>query len=490
MIGRQNRSQGELFFIAGTLGDLVPDGHVLKGVDGVLDLSWLREEVRDCYDERLGRPSIDPESAVRLMLAGFFEGIVEDRKLMRAAEVNIAMRWFAGYKLTERLPDHSSLTRIRKRWGAERFRRIMERTVDQCVAAGLVDGETVHTDATLIRANVSWQAVREEHIERVLAENEASDEVPGADPPPDEPPRRGRPPGKTVKAKKKKLCTTDPDATLAKSRTHAIAEPSYKQHSVVDDKAGVVLDVVVTTGEAAESEQLQGQLKRVEQKTGKKVKTATADSGYGTASNYAALEARGIEAVIPPPRKGHHRGVLHTERFKYDAKHDLVRCPRSRILRRKNRVKNGWLYRPRAKDCKTCPLRSQCTRAKSGVRTILIVDDYPALARARRRWPNRNAATRHAYTRHRWRVEGIHGEAKTQHGLRRAVRRGLWNVAIQAYLTAAVLNLKRLAALLCHILAAWCTRRGRQTLQGVIRQHPQQIGRIGFSIPISARRAA
>lgn len=148
MIGKQNRSQGELFFIAGSLGDLVPGEHVLKRVDAVLDLRWLREDVRDCYDERLGRPSIDPESAVRLMLAGFFEGIVEDRKLMRAAEVNIAMRWFAGYKLTERLPDHSSLTRIRNRWGPERFRRIMERTVDQCVAADLVDGETVHTDAT------------------------------------------------------------------------------------------------------------------------------------------------------------------------------------------------------------------------------------------------------------------------------------------------------------------------------------------------------
>ena len=489
MIGKQNRSQGELFFITGSLGDLVPDEHVLKRVDAVLDLCWLREDVRDCYDERVGRPSIDPESAVRLMLAGFFEGIVEDRKLMRAAEVNIAIRWFAGYKLTERLPDHSSLTRIRKRWGPERFRRIMERTVDLCVAAGLVDGETVHTDATLIRANVSWKAVREQHIERVLAENEAGDEPPGADPPPDKPPRRGCPPRK--KAKAKKLCTTDPDATLAKSSTHAIAEPSYKQHSAVDDKAGVVLDVVVTTGEAAESEQLLEQLKRVEEKTGKKVKTATADSGYGTASNYAALETRGIKAVIPPPRKGHHRGVLHTDRFKYDAKHDLVHCPRSRILRRKNRVKNGWVYRPRAKDCKTCPLRKRCTTAKSGIRTILIVDDYPALIRARRRWRNRDAATRHVYTRHQWRVEGIHGEAKTRHGLRRAVRRGLWNVAIQAYLTAAVLNLKRLAAALLHALLALCVPRHAGGKPGACtRWYSGTFSGPGSFRPEHARRAA
>jgi transposase len=448
VLGKQDRWQEHLF-VACPLRDLIPDDHILKRVDKVLDLSWLREEVRDLYCADNGRPSIDPESAVRLMLAGFFQGTVQDRKLMREAQVNIAMRWFAGYQLHEKLPDHSSLTRIRQRWGEERFRRVFERTVEACLAAGLVNGETVHTDATLIRADVSWSAVREEYVERVLSENEPDD-----DPPPDQP-RRGRPRTRPSGPEKKKVCTTDPDATLAKSSTPGIAEPSYKQHTTVDDQAGVVLDVAVTTGSAAEGEQLQKQIQRVEQRTGKTVKTVTADCGYGTASNYAVCEERGTDAVIPPPKKAPpRRGCIPTIRFKYDAKHDVVRCLRGRTLRRKGRAAGGWTYRPRAKDCKTCPLRTRCTTAKSGIRTILIVDHYPALLRARRRWLDRDASTRALYARHRWRAEGAHGEAKTQHSLRRATRRGLWNVAIQVYLTAAAMNLKRLASALLHALLA------------------------------------
>ena len=92
---KTDRWQEDLF-VAGPLRDLIPGDHILKRVDAVLDLSWLHEEVRDCYCQDNGRPSIDPESALRLMLAGFFQGIVHDRKLMREAQVNLAIRWFAG----------------------------------------------------------------------------------------------------------------------------------------------------------------------------------------------------------------------------------------------------------------------------------------------------------------------------------------------------------------------------------------------------------
>lgn len=143
MIGHQSRDQLE-FFVCGSLRDLVPDDHVLACVDRVLDLGWLAEDVADLYAVGTGRPGVAPEAAVRLMLAGFLLGIVHDRRLLREAQVNLAIRWFAGYGLHERLPDHSSLTRIRQRWGAERFRRIFERTVQSCMAAGIAKGEVVH----------------------------------------------------------------------------------------------------------------------------------------------------------------------------------------------------------------------------------------------------------------------------------------------------------------------------------------------------------
>ena len=111
MLGRKDRDQLERF-MTGSLRQLVPDDHILARVDQVLELGWLREEVADLYCADNGRPGIDPEVAVRLMLAGFLLGIVHDRRLLREAQVNLAIRWFTGYGLHEILPDHSSLTRI------------------------------------------------------------------------------------------------------------------------------------------------------------------------------------------------------------------------------------------------------------------------------------------------------------------------------------------------------------------------------------------
>jgi transposase len=441
MLGQQERWQDDLF-VACSLRDLIPDDHILKRVDKVLDLSWLRAEVAELYCSDNGRPGIDPEAAVRLMLAGLFQNITRDRALMREAQVNIAIRWFAGYRLDETLPHHSSLTRIRQRWGAGRFRRIFERSVAACAEAGLVSGETVHVDATLIRADVSWESLTERHVEAVLTDNDDDDP-----PPEDRPKRRGRPRTKTPKPKK--YSPTDPDATLTTSCKQYRMEPSYKQHTAADDAAGVIVDVEVTTGEASEGRHLPEQLDRVQTATGRPLETVTADAGYAHARNDQHLREAGIDAVIPPPpapaRKTNAR--LPARRFAYDAKHHIVRCPGGKTLHRRSRSSQSWLYRARTADCRQCPLRPRCLSPSASSRIIRIADGYEALLRARRKkergWDHR---TRRLYARHRWRVEGAHGEAKTQHGLRRAARRGLWNVQIQAYLTAAVMNLKRLAA--------------------------------------------
>jgi transposase len=171
MLGHKERGQLELF-MTGSLRQLIPDDYILAKVDRVLDLTWLRAEVSDLYCEHNGRPGIDPEVAVRLMLAGFLLGIVHDRRLMREAQVNLGIRWFIGYGLHETLPDHSSLTRIRQRWGVERFRKIFESTVEACIAAKIAKGDVVHVDASLIRADVSWESLAVRHVEAVAEANE------------------------------------------------------------------------------------------------------------------------------------------------------------------------------------------------------------------------------------------------------------------------------------------------------------------------------
>jgi hypothetical protein len=127
---------------------------------------------------------------------------------MREAQVNLALRWFAGVGLNDRLPDHSSLTRIRQRWGAERFRRIFERTVEACVAAGIAKGEIVHIDASLIRADVAWESLAVCPVGAVAKAN--GDDA--QDPEDDAALRNSKKTGKF-----KKVGRTDPDATMATS---------------------------------------------------------------------------------------------------------------------------------------------------------------------------------------------------------------------------------------------------------------------------------
>ena len=437
MIGKMKRQP--TLFVPGDIADFIPDDHILKRVDRVLDLSWLEQEVKECYCEDNGRTSVVPEAAVRLMLAGFFSGIVHDRKLMREAQVNIAMRWFAGYGLEDKLPDHSSLTRIRQRWGAQRFELIFKKTVEACAGAGLVSGETVHIDATLIRADVSWESLTRDWAETTLRQNQGCGE---------EPPPKDKKPGRPSKKKKrrKKRSRTDPDATLTTSKKGFRMEPNYKQHTAVDDEAGVIVDVDVTTGEASEGERLMETIDRVEHNTGRGVERVTADGAYAHSKNYASLEEREIDAVIPPQKLPRPKRALPASRFKYDAKTQVVRCPAGNKLTRNSLTKNGRLFRGTAATCGRCPLRADCVSPTAKVRTIIIVHGYEALLRARRRRARWDDATINWYKRHRWRVEGVHGEAKEQHALRRAARRGMGNVAIQVYLTAAAINLKRLAA--------------------------------------------
>ena len=438
MLGRKRREQLELF-VAGSLEQLIPKDHVLVRVDRVLDLSWLHEEVADCYSADNGRPGIDPKVGVRLMLAGLLLGFVHDRRLMREAQVNLAVRWFIGYGLHERLPDHSSLTRIRQRWGEKRFKEIFRRTVRACLDAKVAKAEVVHVDASLIRADVSWESLVERHVDEVMTENPGEEDV-GK--------KRGGRGGNPAKVSR-----TDPDASLAAPAHSRRPEPCYKQHTAVDDERGVVLDVSVTTGAVSERAMIESQVDAVVEIAGEVVETVTADAGYAFAKVYGGLERRGVDAVIPARRETS-QSRIPLRRFRYDARNDVVKCPRGKLLRPRWVSRRGRFYHSRVRDCARCPLKDACLPKTRNNKEMILPHDYPALLRARRRRARWSGEDRRMYRRHRWRSEGFHGEAKTWHGLRRVVRRGLDNMKIQSYLTASSFNLKRLAAVLVGCLCA------------------------------------
>lgn len=302
-------------------------------------------------------------------------------------------------------------------------------------------------DATLIRADVSGESLTTEHAQTVLKENESEDDTPKG---------HGRPSRKTKKPKPRKYSTTDPDASMTTSSNSFHMEPFYKQHGAVDDHCGVVVNVDITTGQDSEGSQLPDQIERIESNTGQKIQTLSADAGYGHGKNFAYLERNEIDAIIPPQNENTHPKRLPARLFKYDALNKIVTCPAGKTLTKRSENKQGWAYRSRAKDCTNCKLKNRCLSENVRSRTILISHGYEALLRARRRRRSPDPKFTTMYRRHRWKLEGMHGEAKTQHGLRRAVRRGLDNVAIQAYLTAAVINLKRLAKYAGGLFADFC----------------------------------
>jgi len=157
MMGRKERSFAPLVNVS--LEELVPQDHFYRHLDRTLDLSFVREFVQETYAGG-GRPSIDPVVFFKLQLVMFFEGLRSERQLMRHAADRLSVRWYVGYDLGEPLPDHSSLTRIRERYGVEVFRRFFEQIVQQCLQAGLVWGKERYVDATKVKANASMDSLK------------------------------------------------------------------------------------------------------------------------------------------------------------------------------------------------------------------------------------------------------------------------------------------------------------------------------------------
>lgn len=157
MRGRLKSDQGQLFYEV-RLGDAVPEDHLVRKIDAALDLSWLRGELASHYSS-MGRPSIDPELMIRMLVAGYVFAIRSERLIYREVQVNLAYRWFCKLGIEDAVPDHSAFSRARN----ERFRdgdvlrRVFERIVETCIAADLVGGEGFAVDASLIAADANKQ---------------------------------------------------------------------------------------------------------------------------------------------------------------------------------------------------------------------------------------------------------------------------------------------------------------------------------------------
>lgn len=467
-----------------SLEDLVPGDHFYRRLQARLDLSFVRELVAPLY-ARGGRPSVDPVVFFKLQLVMFFEDLRSERQLMRAVSDRLSVRWYLGYDLFEPLPDHSSLTRIRERFGLGVFRRFFERIVQECADAGLVWGEELFIDATKVEANASIDSARsrslvlggrlEEHLSGVFPEatlpdpdEDRSAVVAGVTLGTEGDQRRALAQTNALRHRwiggagrqertvrrwgytrmaDMRVSTTDPDASPMHHKNKSSGRLGYLTHCVVDGgKARVVLNVLVTGAEVTENLPMQEMLFRSTFRWRLRPRSVTGDAAYGTRENIAAIEKAGIRAYVALPEQGKRTSLFTKEAFAYDAQRDVYTCPQGETLRRQGHDRRGGYirYAVRAGACEECPLKSECTNSPKGRWVSRSVDEeYLERVRSYRDTePYRKALRKRAV----W-VEPLFGEAKEWHGARRFRLRGLEKVNTEALMIASGQNLKRLLAL-------------------------------------------
>lgn len=424
-----HQPQNELFNYQVNLDKRVRADHRLRRINGILDLSFVRPTVAPFYGHN-GHVGTDPIILVKMMLLLFLDNVASERELMAIIRERLDYLWFLGYGLDDEVPNHSVLSKARARWGREVFCGLFVRTVQQCVASGLVDGQKLHLDSSLVRADASRDSVSQACPELVAALRQAyaleEQKL-------DEQPQQG------VNAMH--VSTTDPEATLARSSSTSASQLSYKHHRVVDNAHGVITAVQTTTGQAGDAVQLPGLITQHERHTGSRARTAVGDKHYGSAQNYRYCQERNIQGHLGQA-EAHVKGKFPVSAFVYQSEEDCYRCPAGHHLYYHNFKKDEQLIEykiEKAALCEGCELRARCTSSQAG-RTVTrpIFSELVEAARAQANSP----AARRDRTRRKHLLEGSFADARNNHGFKRARWRGLWRQQIQDWLIAVVQNLR------------------------------------------------
>lgn len=463
-----------------SLESLVPEDNFYRQVERCLDLSFVRDLVHDLYSN-IGRPSIDPVVFFKLQLIAFFEGVRSERLLMENVNLNLAHRWFIGYDLHEVVPDHSSLTKIRERYGLETFQKFFEHIVALCVEAGLVWGEELYFDSTKVNANAAIdrliprvESEAQQHLHQLFEARLCPGEAPTEISPtvdntliPESKIEADRENTTSMSATElvtkyngarltgvrqpsyeriadQKVCPTDPDASPMKPSGGGSAVLGYKDHYIVDGgKQRIILSAFVMPASIMDNTPLLDMVRWVCDRWQLQPKSATGDTKYGTISNIVGLEQMGIRAYLPTPDLSQRTKYYPAERFSYAAEQNKYLCPQGQALslyscRRSEQV---FIYTAEASVCNSCPVKAECTDSRSGRHIFRsFFQNYLDLVKGYRETDVYQKAMR---KRSLW-TEPLFGEAKDYHRMRRFRLRGLQKVNIEGRLVAAGQNLKRL----------------------------------------------
>lgn len=465
MMGRREDGQ-EQFFYSFDLDEVVPPDHLVRQIDGVLDLSWVHKELGPYYSHT-GRPSIDPVLMIRMLIVGYVFALRSERRLCAEVQVNLAYRWFCKLGIEDQIPDHSVFCRARH----ERFResdalrRVFEGVVAMCIAAGLVGGEAFSIDASLIKADVdkmkrvpgdqpiAWPKAQEAShaVREYLAALDAtrSDEDSGGD--------GGGSSGGGSRQTPKQVSLTDPQATWV---TRPGVNPffAYDVNYLIDNKLGIIVDAEGTrANRAVEIDVTKTMLDRVERRFDLRPQRLAGDTAYGAVRLLKWLVDRKITPHIPVwDKSARPDGTFSRADFVFNRERNVYFCPGGAELTSTGNIDQGHIvyYRASKNDCSGCVLKPKCTTAvvrkitrdlnedvRDGVRTLANTQAFQQSRRERKKIEMRFAHMKRILRLDRLRLRGLNG------------------VKDEVLLTATAQNLRRFAKLLWRpppLLAAAC----------------------------------
>jgi transposase len=440
MMGRQTVDQSQLFYLF-NLEKRIPERHLLRRINPTVTriLAEFREKLEPFYSE-IGRPSIDPELMIRMLIVGYCYGLRFERKLCEEVELHLAYRWFCRLDLDDAVPDHStfSVNRHGRFRDSDLFRQVFEAVVRACMDAGLVKGEAFAVDASVMEADASryhgkapddidWSV--QERQTRAVAEflGALDDEDPDAN--------RKLP---------KVISPVDPcSAWTAKANKRV--QFGYGLNYLIDIAYAVIVDVAATPArtydEVAATRMM---IERTEQTLGLKPDRLAADTAYGTGKFLGWLVGTGITPQIPVWDKSNREdGTFSRSDFRYDRESDVYVCPADKLLRTTGNVGDDHAVRYRAskRDCAGCPLKPRCCpNTPSRKVTRDLHEDARDHARALMGTPEFDKSRDE-----RKKVEMRFAHLKTHHRFERMRLRGLSGARDEFHLAAIVQNLKTLA---------------------------------------------
>ena len=445
---RKTQQQGEYELVL--LEELVPQDHFLRKVEAAVDFSFIHDMCKDLYCLDNGRPAIEPELLFKMLLLGYLYGIKSEIKLAQAVNENIAFKWFLGIKLTEKGPDHATISANRVR----RFRdnniaeQIFDEILRQCIGKGLVGGAILYTDSTHIKAkankhrkalvtvNTSPKEYIEELDEQIALDREILNKKPfdKNDNDPD-PPEGG---GTTTRM----VSLTDPDSGQ-QTRDGKPDGFHYSEHRTVDSKNNVIVNVHVEPANVNDITPVSKILKEIKHRLGRLPKYMGFDAGYHSAWIAHLLEKNNVQGVIGYRRHTHQQEVFGKYRFRYEPYFDAYICPEGKHLYWKTTNRTGYReYWSSSKDCANCPRKNECMSEKSKRRLVTRHVWQDALEEVT--WFTKTTIGRRIYSWRKQTIERSFAEAKENHGLRFARMLGIKNMREQCFLTAAAQNIKRL----------------------------------------------